>query len=179
MFSAATTSQPIGMLPNIVAAQHINARRYSVMSSQKKKEPSWGKPGAYALARNQAGGDWAAGVLLYRIKWRWATMGKKLHRFGKDWVAMSRANWAKEAGLSEAEMKNRALPILRKRQFIKIRQMKITPTQPKLLWVTLDLGLLHEWTEPEEIHDHLLNGGTMIGHYPPPTYPYKASSEEN
>jgi len=141
-----------------------------------EKQPSWGNPGAFAIARNQAGGDWAAAALLYRIRWRWKYTEKKLHRLGRDWVAMSRSNWAKESGLSEAEMKNRALPILRKRQFIIIRQMRLTPKDPKLLWVSLDLGLLNDWTTPDDMFDLSLNGAG-IGCMAPKAYPYKHEDE--
>src|SRR5450755_3453189 len=98
---------------------------------KKKVKSNFGEPGPFAMARNQAGGDWAAAVLLYRLKWRWQ-MEKKLNRLGKEWIAMSRSDWAREAGLSEGEMKNRALPKLRKRQFVKIRAMKLG--SQKLLW---------------------------------------------
>lgn len=141
------------------------------IGAKEHKQPSWGNPGAFAIARNQAGGDWAAAVLLYRIRWRWDTVEKKLYRLKREWVAMSRSQWASESGLSEAEMKNRALPILRKRPFVTIRQMRLTANGPKLLWVSLDLGLLHEWTEPPDMFDSALNGGG-IGHTPQKAYPY-------
>ncbi len=116
-------------------------------SPEAKKPPAFGFPGAFAVARNQAGGDWAAAVFLYRIKFRWG-MKKKLERHGIDWVAMSRENWAKESGLSFGEFKNRALPKLRKCPFVTIRAMKLKPDGPKLLWVHLDLELLFQCTAP-------------------------------
>ena len=75
------------------------------MSKNKGGKSNFGLPGLYALARNRADGDWAAGLLLFRLMWRWRAKNK-LHRLGKDWIAMSRSDWAREAGLSEAEMKN-------------------------------------------------------------------------
>jgi hypothetical protein len=151
----------------------------------KKKHPSalkqtpsnhFGMPGAFALARNQAGLDWAAGALLYRLKWRWLGE-KKLQRLGKEWIAMSRSDWAKEAGLSEGEMKNRALPKLRKRQFVTIRSMKLGAK--KLLWMSLDTALLYEWTTEEETNQMLLNGAVPPGYEKEPgNYPYKSVGDE-
>lgn len=137
---------------------------------------NFGRPGAFALARNQAGGDWAAGVLLFRLKFRWKGE-RKLKRLGKDWIAMSRIDWAKEAGLSEAEMKNRALPKLRMRQFVTIRSMRLKGKN--LLWMSLDEGLmLSDWTLDEETNGILLNGGAPPGFEKPPgNYPYKHSDE--
>lgn len=74
---------------------------------------------------------------------------------------MSRADWAREAGLSEAEMKNRALPKLRKLQFITVRQMKLKPSGPKLLWISLDQFKLNEWTDPQDFFEALINGGVV------------------
>lgn len=138
---------------------------------KKKIKSHFGEPGAYAMARNQAGGDWAAALLLYRLKWRWQ-MEKKLKRLGKEWIAMSRSHWAHEAGLSDGEMKNRALPILRKRQFVTIRAMMLGGH--KLLWMSLDLAKLLEWTTAPEIHEVLLKGGVPPGYEKPPgNYPYQ------
>jgi hypothetical protein len=143
----------------------------------KSKRRAFGLPGAYAIARNQAGGDWAAGLLLYRILYRFRFVEKKLERNGRKWVAMSRADWAREAGLSEAEMKNRALPKLRQQQFVTIRAMKVG--KDKRLWVSVDWEMLEEWTTPWDIHEHLLNGGSGIGFEKPPgNYPYKIKPEE-
>jgi len=153
------------------------------VSKKKNKEPNhyFGKPGAFALARNQAGGDWAAGVLLYRVKYRLRPEAKKLKRHDKEWVAMSRNDWAREAGLSDGEMRNRALPKLRKRQFITIRQMKISPNGPKLLWMSIEWDKLHEWTDQPEIIDAQLNGTGIgfstneLGNYP---YKHAKSGEQ-
>ena len=46
----------------------------------------WGSPGAFAISRNHADGDIAAGILLYRIQYRWNFSKRKLHRHGKEWV---------------------------------------------------------------------------------------------
>lgn len=111
------------------------------------------------MCRNQVGGDMAAAALLYRVKYYFDTenVKKKLSRFEKDWIAMSRSAWASEAGLSEAQMKNRALPIIRKCQFISIRQMRLNPKGPKLLWINLDLVYLYEGTQPDEVFQNQLN----------------------
>lgn len=144
-----------------------------MMMPKKKENPnlSFGKPGAFALSRNQAGGDWAAGLLLFRLKFRWQSK-KKLERFGKEWIAMSRSDWAREAGLSEGEMKNRALPILRKRPFVTIRAMRLG--NRKLLWMSLDETALHEATKSDDLNDALLNGSVPPGYEKPAkSYPYQ------
>ena len=110
----------------------------------KEKKPSKGKgknqtwepgPGLLAVCRNVASTDLAAAVLLYRIIGLWHWRKKKTQRFGKDWLYMARASWARTAGLTEAEMKNRALPRLRSHcgEFLEIRAMKATPDAPKTL----------------------------------------------
>lgn len=98
---------------------------------------SFGTPGMLAIAIHQAGSDLAAGVFLYRIKWRWG-MKNKLVRFDKEWVAMSREQWASECGLTFHVFVKRALPRLRKMPYVDIRAMKITPGHPKSLWVSYD-----------------------------------------
>lgn len=139
-----------------------------------KRKNNFGLPGLYALARNRAGGDWAAGLLLYRLMWRWK-MKSKLSRLNKEWIAMSRSDWAREAGLSEAEMKNRALPNLRKRPFVFIRAMKLG--EKKLLWMSLDESEAFENTSDWEYHEALLKGG-VLGHHPMP-YPYQDQYLQN
>ena len=136
-----------------------------------KKPSTFGAPGALAVARNQAGGDWAAGMFLYRIKFRWR-MKKKLERHGKEWVAMSRENWAVESGLTFGEFKNRALPKLRKWPFVTIRSMKLVPGGPKLLWVHLDYHWLDLHTTPFDMHP-LHTGVEGIVGKEWTNYPYK------
>ncbi|MBT3786828.1 MAG: hypothetical protein HN725_18290 [Alphaproteobacteria bacterium] len=137
----------------------------------------WGSPGAFAISRNHADGDIAAGILLYRIQYRWNFSKRKLHRHGKEWVAMSRSNWAREAGLTDAEMKNRALPRLRKCEFVDIRQMRLSPREPKLLWVSLDLDLLKANTTPWDMYDPIMKGMKVIGQEKKSAYPYGKSDE--
>ena len=143
-----------------------------------KKTQDWGVPGAFAVARYQVGGDICAAVLLYRLRYRWDHCAKKLERNDKEWVAMSRSNWAREAGLSEGQMKNRALPRLRQCDFVEIRQMKLTPDSPKLLWMRLDLEKLPSHTESWDIYESDLNGMHGMGYQKPKTYPYKKDSDE-
>jgi len=94
-----------------------------------------GLPGMLSVCRFQVGGDLAAAVLLLRLKWRWRQK-KKLQRFNKEWVAESRWHWAIGAGLTWHEFTKRALPRLRKCEFVTARQMKLGKT--KLLWIHLD-----------------------------------------
>ena len=76
-----------------------------------KAKRHWRMPNFLAQARLLAGSDWRAGMLLYRIKQVWdGTKERRLHRCGAEWVAMSRADWARSAGLSDSEIKNYAIP---------------------------------------------------------------------
>lgn len=141
-------------------------------TTPKKTIGGFGKPGAFAQTRREVGGDWAAAVLFYRLKFRWLHTKKKLNRKGKDWVAMSRADWAREAGLSEGEMKNRALPNLRKCSFVEIRPMRLSPNHPRMLWMRMDWDDFEKAIEPLDIYEKKLNGGKIIGYKKPPAYPY-------
>jgi hypothetical protein len=144
------------------------------VAKTKKVQNNFGFPGLYAVARNRAGGDWAAGVLLFRLMWRWRSP-KKLTRLGREWIAMSRSDWAREAGLSEGEMKNRALPNLRKRPFVTIRAMKLG--NQKLLWMSLDESEACECTYDWEWYGNLLNGNVLGDSKQP--YPYQQAYLEN
>lgn len=94
-----------------------------------------GIPGMLAACRFQVGGDLAAAVILLRLKWRFRQQ-KKLVRFGIEWVAESRWQWAIGSGLTWHEFVKRGLPRLRKCEFVKVRQMKLG--NKKLLWMHLD-----------------------------------------
>ena len=137
------------------------------------KAKSFGKSGAVAWARYCVGGDLCAALLLYRLRYRWKAKNK-LQRFNKDWIAMSRSDWAREAGLSEGEMRNRALPKLRKCDFVEVRQMKLTPKHPKTLWMHLvEHNLPNEKDYPWELHEWKINNGKIIGAVGETLYPYK------
>lgn len=146
------------------------------MASAKAAESKnqWGAPGLYALCRNLTNGDMAAGLLLFRVYglWRMDKL-KRLERFGKEWFAMSRADWARSAGLSENEMKDRALPRLRKScaAFIEIRTMRIHRNGPNLIWISLDVEEMIECLTPWDMYEPLLNGFGVAA--PIKKYPYK------
>jgi hypothetical protein len=131
-----------------------------------KKKTYFGKPGAFAMARNQAGGDIVAAALLYRIKYYFdpEKKTKRLDRFGKQWIAMSRSEWATEAGLSEGEMKNRALPRLRKFDYVDIRPMRLNYQSPIRLWIHLDLQKLFAATTPDDMFLPILNKSGAPGY---------------
>jgi len=135
------------------------------------KKKTFGVPGLYAQCRNAVDGDWAAALLLYRLVYRWGHVSKKLVRNGREWIGMPREDWAREAGLSLSEMKNRALPRLRKYPFVTIRAMKLGGV--KILWMSLDPETLEEHKTPWDFYEHQLNGGTVIGAKKLPAYPYK------
>ncbi|MGY3332964.1 hypothetical protein ACVILI_005981 [Mesorhizobium sp. USDA 4775] len=137
----------------------------------KKNKSTFGVPGMLAQLRNSVDGQLPAALLLYRVVYRWANVANKLERLGREWIAMSRENWAREAGLSVSEMKNRALPHLRKYQFIKIRAMKLGDV--KLLWISLDVDELEKCQTPWDMYEPQLNGAKIIGAKKVPAYPYK------
>ncbi len=100
-------------------------------------------------------------------------MDKKLTRHGKQWIAMSRADWAREAGLSLGELKNRALPKLKKLPFVEIKAMRLTASTPKVLWMHLDMEAMNEHFTPLDIYEDVLNGAKMPGYEKAePAYPY-------
>ncbi len=95
-----------------------------------------GLPGMLSICRFQVvDNDLAAAAVLLRLKWRWR-QSKKLDRFGKEWVAESRWEWAIGSGLSWHEFVKRGLPRLRQCEFVIARQMKLG--KKKLLWIHLD-----------------------------------------
>jgi hypothetical protein len=146
----------------------------AILPKEKIPTYTWGQPSFYAICRNMAGRDMAAGLLLYRLVFRWK-MDKKLLRLGKEWVAMSRADWASEAGLSNAEMINRALPKLRKCGVVSARGMVLKGK--KLLWMNLDVDGFNEHLpdgEAMSIFNDLLNGAKYPGYETSKVnYPYK------
>lgn len=120
----------------------------------------------------------AAGILLHRIAVMWKLRKKKLERFGLEWLAMPNKDWAVSAGLSDAELNNRALPRLKKEchAFVQFRTMRLTANSPNILWVTLNEGELANAVAgnaamPWDMYELALNG---IGIFSKPeTYPYK------
>ncbi|TPN46370.1 hypothetical protein [Mesorhizobium sp. B1-1-7] len=136
-----------------------------------KKKSTFGMPGLIAQLRNVVDGQWPAALLLYRLLYRWSNVPTKLTRNKREWIAMSREDWAREAGLSASEMKNRALPHLRKYTFVAIRAMKLGNV--KLLWMSLDPDELESHKTPWDMYEHKLNGGAVIGAKKIPSYPYK------
>lgn len=82
-----------------------------------------GTPGALAVCRYQTDGYWQAAMLLFWIKWRWKKPNK-IKKNGKEWVIAFAEVWAKEAGLSEGEFKNVALPVLKRKGIIEVATWK-------------------------------------------------------
>jgi hypothetical protein len=119
----------------------------------KDKKPAFGKPGPLAIARHQAGGNLAAGMLLHQLKYYFGAgyKGSTLSRDGREWIAMSREQWARESGLSVGQMKNAALKHLRASPFVRIEQWKLKYTGPKLLWISLDVKALATAGLPTEM----------------------------
>lgn len=131
-------------------------------------------PSQLAICRNLAGGDLAAGVLLYRIVGLWQFRKKRLERFDREWLAMSRDDWARSAGLSLSELKNRALPLIKKHcgDFVAIRPMRLTPNGVNLVWISLNPDNMPANITPWDMHEAELNGHGIFPKAKP--YPYKS-----
>ncbi len=139
----------------------------------------WIAPGQLAVCRNLADGDLVAGVLLYRIFGLWKVRPKKLTRMNREWLAMSRDDWARSAGLTVAEIKNRALPKLRSHcaSFLEIRPMKLKPNDKNnLLWISLDEEEMQQAIIPWDMYEPNLNGQGIVAK--PVKYPYKKLGSE-
>lgn len=122
--------------------------KYAKAKTKKPKKQTI-RPGHYARARALAGNDMAAGLLLYRIDGLWRFVKNKLQRHGDDWIAMSRSDWAKSSGLTINELKDRALPRLKKHcgHFVQFKTMRLDPTKPNLLWVSYNDFFAHSLYE--------------------------------
>lgn len=112
--------------------------------AQSKKKIVFGQPGVLARIRFTVGGSWPAAALLYRLKFHLGNEKKGLERKGRRWIAMSRKDWAREAGLSEGELKNSALPILKNEPYFLAQQWKLKYNSQKLLWLTIEEGGIPE-----------------------------------
>lgn len=147
------------------------------MKTQTMKRPA--NPGHFAICRNLTGGDWAAAVLLQRIVGLWLYREKEkvkfLSRLDRDWIAMSRSDWARSAGLTEAEMKDRALKKLKDScgTFITVKAMKLSPEEPKQLWISLDRAEMQKALTPWDMHEMKMNGQGIFTKAE--AYPYKAT----
>jgi hypothetical protein len=132
-----------------------------------KGKKRFNMPSRLAQSRLLAGGKWQAGNLLYRVRLLWTFKGK-LRRFGREWIAMPRADWARSAGLSISEIKIAIAALKKKCDFITIRKMKLTPKDPCTLWVSLDEARMIELFD--HLDDYALTSGNVIDyHNPEPT----------
>lgn len=104
----------------------------------------WERPNLYALCRKLAGGDMAAGLMLFHILYLWRNRDHKLTRNGREWLAHPREAWAAASGLSFDEFTKRALPRLKRNccEFLTIKAMG--QGAQKKLWVHLDENALSE-----------------------------------
>ncbi len=129
-------------------------------------------PGQVAMCRKVAGGDIYAAFLLYRLAYLWQALPKKLERDGREWLAAPRADWARSAGLSENEIKDRALPRLRREchGIVEIHGWKLG--EKKLLWINLDPHALESAMSgplamPDDVFEAQLNGQGIFPPKPP------------
>lgn len=135
---------------------------------KQKKWDKWEGPDLEMICRIMAGGDLAAGIFLHCIVKVWRLRKKKVEWEGRDWLYMPRAAWANNAGLTENELKDRAIPRVKNLcfEFVKIRSRGVGAN--KRLWISLDtvefqhamLGL------PFDCAINLLNGKGIGGGVP-------------
>lgn len=109
----------------------------------KKTKARLAAPGELARCRIAAGGDWRAGAFLYRIAFLWRAINPKLNRHGKEWLAMTREEWATASGLGWSEFVNYGLPLLRKHGQIYVEIRSMGRGGDKKIWVSLDQPAFH------------------------------------
>jgi len=125
-------------------AKMAAGKQYNAPKVDLEQEP-WAAPSLFARCRVLAGGPLPATVLLYRIRYLWIKREKKLQRFGKDWLAMTQAQWASSSGLKRSEIADYAVPHLKNccAEYLTIRAMG--NGADKKTWVSLDLGTLDSY----------------------------------
>jgi len=90
---------------------------------------------------------------------------------------MSRDDWALSAGLTRSEIKDRALPRLRKScsGFVEVRTMRLGFGHVNMIWMSLDIVAMPEYLMPHDAFEDQLNG---MGIYPKSEwYLYKHGEE--
>lgn len=107
--------------------------------------PSMASPGLLARCRAIAGGDMAGGYLLNHIALKWGHIDARWERNGQKYLALSRADWALGAGLTEWEMRQ-ALERLRKYASHIVTIEPMGSGADKRLWVHFDEVAYHEAT---------------------------------
>jgi len=118
------------------------------------KQNNFGVPGPISKMRVILDGNLPAALLLYRVYGRFKYSKKFLNRHGKKWIAMTSNQWATESGLTPAQFRNTAVPILKKEKFVEIRAMCLRPSQPKLMWFSLDMPAIMkmlEYYNPQDV----------------------------
>ncbi len=115
-----------------------NLKQAEKIKAAKKTQSKLSAPGELARCRAHVGGDWRAGMLLYRIAHLWRALETKMKRGGREYIAMSRADWAMSAGLTDSELIKYALPRLRKYSHSIVTIEAMGSGKDKKLWVSLD-----------------------------------------
>lgn len=126
-----------------------NKYKKKIVKSSGGWEP--GKAGALAICRYQCEGHWQAAMLLFWIKWRWQKKNKPPKR-NKEWIVASAQYWAKEAGLSYGEYKNKALPTLKRLGIIEVGTWKYSGKRQTWIHLKLD-ELKNEFNEEYEFYE--------------------------
>lgn len=122
------------------------AQQLAAISAKSQDEPHLG-PSIEALCQCLVGGNMLAGRAIHIIRHLWITRKKKFRRCGpKEWLVYRREEWALAFGMTEAQLKNNALPRLKKfvSDCVEIKQMKTHYDGPKKLGIRVDLPLLDE-----------------------------------
>lgn len=106
---AKTATTPLGKQK---IAEHIKRK----LKEAQQTKARLAAPGALARCRHIAGGDLRAALLLYRIAGLWKAIESKMTLPGgsREYLAMTQAEWADAAGLSESECRKYAIKRLQK-----------------------------------------------------------------
>jgi hypothetical protein len=151
--STITSTKAIAEMQAIIAkakstakTAKVPAKKQAAFSKSNAKAEAanakWERPNLNALCRKLAGGDMAAGLLLFQVLYLWRNRKHKLERNGREWLAHPREKWASASGLSHAELAKRALPRLKKYCFEFLTIKAQGHGADKKLWISVDwIGL--------------------------------------
>ncbi|MEO9337200.1 hypothetical protein ABFT80_07175 [Mesorhizobium sp. SB112] len=110
------------------------------IKAAKKTQSKLTAPGALARCRQIAGGDLRAAALLYRIAGMWDAFETKMRLPGgsREYLAMTQADWAIVAGLSESECRKYAIKRLQSHAYEIVRFEIHGRGKGKKTWVHFD-----------------------------------------
>lgn len=120
-------------------------------AKQPKPSKDWIREGTAALCRITAGGSMAAGVLFHALLELWLDTPRKVQREERDWLFLSSAELQKLSGLTKFELRDRAIPHLKKCPFFEIKTGRITRDHPNVYQIRFDQEAF--WIEVAAIVD--------------------------